>query len=359
MARISRPRRAKRLYLKQVLFFYDGPQVVLMQSDRGFPAVGVAIEGDGNWFMHFSEVSDEALRRYMSEKAQLSWLFNEASKRRYLGAWGEVDEQGWLRVKSVDDIRDESWFPQPGFWARNHTTPFGSMSAASDKVASFAIDGSWDASDFSKFYGKMADLYALLAITSERAASHLTVETRRVAKDAIVSAAWRGGGSYVSFYDRIFSSVFALSPLRVRRIAYASPGHIDLKGSEEPLRDIARVVDSFGLETSALKAAVADVNKILTDGNLRSADATTQFPSDVIRDRVYQLCREINTNLGVDDPQILYNLCDDNVLVYAKITLSFYRRAKDLYAFHTEGRVDPVGFVSEDEPVPSSAIKAM
>lgn len=342
MARAARkPPFARTAYLKQTLVFYDGPQVVLMQSDRGFPMIAVAVDepDEDSYPMFITEVTDESMRRYLREKVDLRYLFREGSKRRYLGDWSDLDEQGWLRISRADDVTNDAYFPRHGFWSRHHTVEITADVFAADSLAKFAIDGAWDASDFSRFYGKVADLYAYLAITSREAAAHFSALTASSVKDIIRGLGWRGGGSYVGFYDSVFAKVDNISPLRVNRIAYASPGTIELKGSEQPLADIERVVASFGKDEGSLKLSYDFVYKVLGKEELRTASPERSFSTESVRDSVIEHCFTINRGLGVDAPEDMLALCDKNAVVFAKITLSFYRRAKDLHAFHAEGRV--------------------
>lgn len=347
MARAARkPPFARTAYLKKTLVFYDGPQVALMQSDRGFPMIAVAVGEPSfeSYPMFITEVTDTNLRRYLREKVDLRFLFKEGAKRHYIANWAELDEKHWLKIARADDVNEESYFPRHGFWARHHTADVGDEAFAADRLASFAIDGSWEASDFSQFYGKVADLYAYLAITSTKkdgAKSALAIDP---VKDIIRRSSWRGGGSYVGFYDAVFSRVDTVSPLGVNCIAYASPGMIELKGSSEPLSDVSKVVDNFGADDGGLlKAAYDEVYGTLGKEKLRTASPDHSFSSEQVRHEVLDSCYVINSGLGVDDPEELLALCDYNALVFAKITLSFYRRAKDLYAFHAEGRVTARG----------------
>jgi hypothetical protein len=289
--------------------------------------------------LFLTEVTDDTFRRYLNQKVDLRFLFKDGSKRRYLANWANLDEQDWLRVSRADDIAEDAYFPAHGFWARHHTAPIASTVFADDRLAVFAIDGSWDASDFSRFYGKVADLYAFLSVTSGSTTAHLSAMGSDTVRSVIRSLGWRGGGSYVGFYDSIFSKVDALSPLRVNRIEYASPGTIELKGSDAPLTDVARVVSQFGAEGGALKAPYSQVYDALGKEDLRTASFGAEFSSPSLRMLVIDRCFEINKGLGVDAPEVLFDLCDENAVVFAKITLSFFRRAKELYAFHAEGRV--------------------
>lgn len=331
--------------LDQVLVFFDGPQVVLFRSDRGLPAIGVSVgEPDSSFYPLFvTEVLDANWKRYASEKVDLRYLFTAGSKRRYFANWNDLGESGRLPLSRADDVsaeEEEELIPAAGFWVRHHTSSAESRFAATDQLASFAIDGAWDASDFSRFYGRAADLYAYMIVSTKDALNKLTGDALGAIQEAIRGQSFRGGGSYVGFYDRIFNRVDALSPLRVRRISYASPGTIDLVGSPEALADVSRVVESFGGDSGEVHDLYRKMDGALRRLSLKRAGPEARFPTADIENIILQDALRLNQLLGVDDPLPMFDLCDRNVLVYTKVSLSFYRRARDLYAFHSEGRVE-------------------
>ena len=341
MAKLTKPRYARTAYLKQTLVAFDGPQLILFQSDRGFPVLGLAVDepSEQSYPLLLAEVKTEDFRRYLDQKVDLHYLFRFAAKRLYYGNWATLNEQGWLSLLRPNDEVPEAYMPGQGFWSRHHTVEYGATIFASDTLASFAIDGSWDASDFARFYGKFADLYAFLTVGVSELASQIPQEALQSVKRVIQSLAWRGGGSYVGFYDSMFSKVDELSPLRVNRIQYASPGTIELKGSPDALNHVGTVVNSFAADTGAVKEAYDFVQQVLGKEGLKAADAAAGFSTSTVEQAVRERCDVLNKGLGIDSPGHVLNLCDGKVVIYAKITLSFYRRAKELHRFHAEGRV--------------------
>lgn len=349
MAKLAKPRFARTAYLKQTLVAFDGPQLVYFQSDRGFPLLGLAVDepNEQSYPLLLAEVKDEDFRRYLDQKVDLHYLFRFAAKRLYYGNWAALNEQGWLPLIRPKEEVPEIYFPGQGFWSRHHTVEYTGTVFASDTLASFAIDGSWDASDFARFYSKFADLYAFLTVGVRQLAGQIPADALQSVKRVIQSLAWRGGGSYVGFYDSMFSKIDELSPLRVNRIQYASPGTIELKGSPDALGHVGTVVNSFAADEGEVKEAYDFVNKVLGKENLKAAEANAGFSTPTAEQAVREKCDIINKGLGIDSPEHVLSLCDGKVVIYAKITLSFYRRAKELHRFHAEGRV-----AAKDAPEP-------
>lgn len=341
MVTLRKPIYAKTVYLKQTLVSFDGPQLVLFQSDRGFPVLALAVEEptDLSYPMFMAEISKEHLKRYLNQKVDLRWIYRHAAKRLYYANWAALNPQGWLSVTLAREAIPEEYFPDHGFWSRHHTIEYGASIYASDTLASFAIDGSWDAADFSKFYGKFADLYAFLTVGTRELVQKIPDRSLHGVKSAIRSLGWRGGGSYVGFYDSLFSKIDELSPLRVNRIQYASPGTIELKGDPDALAQVAHVVTAFASDNGEMKKAYLFVSNLLSKEGLKAAPAGSVFSSDEVAQIALDKCNLLNEGLGANAPDEILNLCDNDAVVYAKITLSFYRRAKELHGFHAEGRV--------------------
>lgn len=341
MATLRKPPYARTAYLEQTLVAYDGPQLVLFKSDRGFRVLGLAVDEPTaeTYPLLLAEVKDEDFRRYLDQKVDLHYIFRFAAKRLYYGNWAALNEQGWLPLIRPKDTVPDAYFPDQGFWSRHHTVEYTGTVFASDTLASFAIDGSWDASDFARFYSKFADLYAFLTVGVRQLADQIPADALQSVKRLIQTLAWRGGGSYVGFYDTMFSKIDALSPLRVNRIQYASPGTIELKGSPDALGHVGTVVNFFAADSGEVKEAYDFVHKVLGKENLKGADTDAGFSSQTMEQAVRQKCDILNKGLGIDSPDHVLGLCDGKVVIYAKITLSFYRRAKALHLFHAEGRV--------------------
>lgn len=341
MVTLRKPIYAKTVYLKQTLVAFDGPQLVLFQSDRGFPVLALAVEEptDLSYPLFLAEVTNEQFKRYLDQKVDLRYIYRHAAKRLYYANWAALNTQGWLSVTLAKEAIPEEYFPDHGFWARHHTIEYAASIYASDTLASFAIDGSWDAADFSRFYGKFADLYAFLTVGTRELVQRIPEQSLYAVKGAIRSLGWRGGGSYVGFYDSMFSKIDELSPLRVSRIQYASPGTIELKGDPDALAQVAHVVTAFASDNGEMKGAFHFVSRLLSNEGLKSAPAGSKFSSEQVAEIALEKCNLLNAGLGANAPDEILNLCEGDAVVYAKITLSFYRRAKELHGFHAEGRV--------------------
>jgi hypothetical protein len=268
----------------------------------------------------------------------LNFAFKFADfKRYYFFDWNELeDEDVKLTLASDEEVQNSAYYPEPGFFARDHSHP---VSHTIDQAKqTFAIDGKWEASDFSRFYSKIADIYAFLYVVSQIRGKKLSQVDEGYIKHSIGGYFWKGGGSYVGFYDDIFNRVELYNPLDVARITYASPGVIELEGKKEVFADIKALLQTFDGNFLEAREQYKNIRANLKGANLLGAHGKVRLGkrlSDNLKVKTDRLALSMN----VSDPDEILDLCNENVLVYCKVILSLFRRARDLFLFHAEGRV--------------------
>ena len=276
-------RYARSATLIKTLVLFDGPQVVLMRSDRERYMLAVACRKEGYDFPFFSaEISEETLRRYLNERIDLNYAMRlkESFKKHYFFDWKNLrDMQVSVTQANSSEVRDNVYYPEPGFFARAHTADFALGVAAKYTSRQFNIDGSWDAGDFSRFYTKIADIYAFALLSSKELRARVGVIDTANIKNTIQHQAWKGGGSYVSFYSQLFSSVDSLVPLNISRIQYESPGYIELTGGEESLQDLTNIVFLFDTYGESLKEDHSRLRGILEREGLLGSGRDKSFSS--------------------------------------------------------------------------------
>jgi hypothetical protein len=335
---------AKSATLAQTLVFYDGPQVALLKSSRNIDMLAVAVEKASYQMPFFScEVRDRPLTKYANGKIDLNYAFRFAEYGKYyFFDWCNIgdDRKVKLSPASEEEISDQAYYPAAGFFARDHTHALKSKASTSEAFRRvFNIDGNWEASEFSKFYEKISDLYAFLYVAKKQDEGTLNAVDTAAVKDAISSQFWRGGGSYVKFYDSISDRVGMSDPLTVAKIAYASPGEIVLEGRSEIFQELDHMVASFAKSFEKIKGLNSKVEVTLKREGLKRAAKTSAFSSVALEQTVKEQSLMLASLMDMEKPQQILALCDENILVFSKVVLSFYRRARDLYLFHAQGRV--------------------
>jgi hypothetical protein len=241
-----------------------------------------------------------------------------------------------VRRATNSEIMNDDFYPESGFFARSHNHPLPAQELAHTDTHRFAIDGSWQAKDFSRFYSQMSDLYALYLISSKMNGDDNFV----FAKDAVQKYFWRGGGAYVNFFHDIADHMEGTHPLRVSRIEYASPGKIDLSGDGATLSDLEQLIHLVGTNHGRLADLYRQIDKTLGSEKLRTANPDATFSGPLIEEYVFTRTNELASGLGLNSEHV-YLMCSSNKILFAKVVLALYRRANGLYLFHAQGRVQP------------------
>ncbi|WP_160194789.1 hypothetical protein, partial [Devosia riboflavina] len=189
-------------------------------------------------------VSKRDLDLYLDEAFDLNYLMEFKSSIRSYVFDISKEKNGYFHLKYVDEIhaKKDHYLPDAGFFARNHTRHYKKNDPKYVITHTYYIDGRWTTADFSRFYAKLSDLYAIYTI-ADVVDDNVTAEEKLEA--AITSYTVQGGGSYRGSFRDLGDAANDNYPLKVSRIQYASPGRIDVKGIERPLRFVDGIIDGF------------------------------------------------------------------------------------------------------------------
>jgi cold shock CspA family protein len=321
---------------------YEGPQLLLLSTNRKRYMFAMAVaRADMQEPFFGCEVVDKVYEQYFQEKADLHFVFNRAlGKAFYLFDLADAtNDVVSLKKATADEAQNPDYWPQIGFFARSHTTEFN-RPAAGSSTRKFKIDGKWGSTDFSQFHNKMADLYALFGVVNRLDGNQSQVELGWV-RQTIRDRFWQGGGSYGSFYDSLIerNKKVNVAPLEIDKIQYASPGEITLRGNQKALTDVSDVLDVFEENWEQLAGAYRNIYGALKKEKLLSARPSSKFSSPAVRKVVQDATMKLAAGMQVELVDEIYEACERNTLVFAKVILSIYRRANELFKFHAEGRV--------------------
>lgn len=333
------PRRAR---LIQPLVFYLEPQLLLLESEKGRKVLALAVPHPKFHHAFFAaEIRDNIMSRYFDGKADLNYtLRNAAYDKYYLFDLSQVKDNDVEMQPFPRGIAEErGYFPDPGAFARSHTLPYNTRDEHGVGVRTFFIDGNWQANDFSHFHSKVANLYGLFSILA-RLDGDAVDDERDYVRTLIRERFWRGGGSYVGFYDQLYDHVRSLQPLEVKAIQYQSPGQISFRGNMHALAEIDQVVEKFSDgKHRELDERYAFIYGILQKEGLLRESRRARFSSPAIANRAKVETIALAERLGLERTQEILEACDSNIQIFCKVILSIYRRADELFTFHAEGRV--------------------
>lgn len=328
----------------QTLMYYDGPQVVLLTiGKKGSTMVAVAIQKDGMEYPFFGcAVKKRDWERYLEGKVDLFYLFANATVgHKYFFDLDKLGDDGVVTLKKATDAELEvpDIWPDRGFFATYHTEPLADLPNVENDIQVFNIDGTWEAVDFSGFYGKLSDIYAIFYLREMFEGGHASAAVLDKAKAAVRARLWQAGGSYKGFYGALGDGVPSMSRLRVSRIQYASPGKIELRGREDLFEDMLTSLDHLKAGLGEAKEAYRYIDQVLAHESLKKAGPNSTFSAEGLKNSVKEKSLFLLKQMGIRKPETFFDVCDQNVLVFAKLTLSVYRRFKGIYDFVAEGRI--------------------
>lgn len=326
--------------LQGVLVEYDGPQLGYFVTSRDYPMLAVAVErADMGYAMFGVEVSDALFDRYMVGKTDLASLFRNSIRSRLYFFDYAAGNNGTYRLLKADqaEIDDDEYYPLRGIFSRSHTSSLTDVSEVGQVTERFLIDGRWDARDFAKFSGKLADTYALVRI-ADKLDDEIETEDRTLLTSLIEERKWQGGGSYGGFYSSARDRTKRDYPLSVAGIEYHSPGYIDMRGHEDTLNEVVSAINIYRTNREVLDEQYRALYNMLKREGLLSADKTAVFESKSAAEYAVRRAIALGDRLGLPNASLLSELAGPEP-VFVKVILSFFRRIRELSVFYAEGRV--------------------
>lgn len=329
--------------LTATLFEAGDPLVILLTKKAGKGTqhfVGCAIPDDiGHRFQYFVVyVAKNQLVKYFNEQRDLRFLFAFARERKYYCLQSLTpNKKGMLSLTEFCGDLSEDLLPDRGFFVTAHTTNYGIADVANGEQR-LLIDGGWDMQEFGSFYQKFSDLYGYEKAIEYFTEDNESVRGKRVEK-AFLSKPFKGGSSYIGFFDDLFDII----PLNMRPaldgIVYNSPGHVDLRGSDEILASIKSSVIEFLSNIEEIVEAHDKLRSFMSDARLLSITANVTLDNGSITGDLKRKSAEFFKVLPISGKDQLEKLTRNNPVVHAKIGLALFRRLRATSAFFAEGRL--------------------
>lgn len=334
--------RGKQADILQTLVFYDTPQVMLLAIREDRYAVSVAIDSDNGELMHLAaEIDEKQLSRYLTQEHDLLYLFRFPKWKNWyvFNLMDASDDAVRLYPADEDLYSDDDNLPDPGFFAREHTDEYGAIAKTAVDKKKFEIDGAWNLSDFSRFYGRLSDLYAFFLSFNEYQSPSIATTKKRQILEAFLDPPLQGGSSYVNLYRDLRKLHSGSERLRVHSIAYASPGHVTIEGSSDVFSKIDNNRRILSSKYKSVKYIYDELRQYLKKNKLLRHEKDRFDSSSAIAEYIYAKACTLAKELGIDDCDTLYQMAGQNKLAFAKVVLAHFRRSRDYFFFFAEGRV--------------------
>ncbi len=335
----------RRASVDQTLVYMDGPQVITLKGSRKSHWIAVAIDAsDAEYPFLCSQVTIDELLRYFDGHVDLRYLFLYSKLKNYMTF--DYAKCGVGEFLMTEIVLKEKDLPDKGFFARDHTETIShstlgvSPSRTSTDEYVVDIDGNWEFPEFSSFGEKMSGVYSFLHAVntlSELPVRPITEQKSRLEETFNVHP-WRGGFSYVNFYEDLYFSIEKVDRLNVREIAYASPGHITLEGSGSTFVEVQKALNAIKSKYSKSKEFYGSLYQFLSKNKLLATSSSDVRGTVVLQNIIKELVENLANSIELEKIDVIYEYSDKNWVVTAKIILSYHRRLVELFKFYAEGR---------------------
>ena len=324
------------------LVFYDSPQVMLLKLKNNHNAISVAIKSeDSDLNFLVAEIDDEQLARYARGRHDLRYLFLFPKWRR----WHQFDlmeaSGDTVYLSQVDSTiySDERNLPEPGFFSRDHTeeVELEQTKNLSDKI--YFIDGAWELVDFSRFYGKVSDLYAFFLSFSKYKSPEIDGNEKQRIIRACIEPPLKGGSSYINLFRDLTKTLSSTERLAVQSIRYASPGHVKIEGKIEIFKQIDGNLEYFMANYEKIRKMYDKLHGFMKKNKLLKGDKEKFDSSGAIADYLFDDASKLAREVGIEEYELLFEMLGRNKLAFAKVILAHFRRIQGYFLFYAEGRV--------------------
>ncbi|MBF0589295.1 MAG: hypothetical protein HQL53_09210 [Magnetococcales bacterium] len=332
--------------IKQTLIFYDAPQMLLLSGQDDNPIVALAVDHEDMADPFFAcYVTKPHWQQYLSGKVDLRYLYdNPMFGNHYFFDLESVEEDKRVNLTKATPAQvkdEEAYWPGHGFFSYNHTEEIEGHQKVKTNEQRLFIDGTWDTTEFSDFMRSLSGIYDIHVLNDFIGISNKAAEQgwQRL-KSAIAKRRWTAGGSYINFFSNLLGAAeLNNQPMRLSGIQYASPGHLNFSCNKATYEAAIHTLQNYEMTEEEASKAFQHINKVLDREKLKTASPEAEFSSDDIRDHVQDSADVLLRATGIKRPDKIRQLCDDNILVYAKVSLAMFRRYKNAHAYISKGRV--------------------
>lgn len=203
-------------------------------------------------------------------------------------------------------------------------------------VYAVPIRGTWFSTDFESLFRSYERVYAFMYATKPR-----FVKTIGDRLGGLLRAPWTGGFSRVHLYSQLAKHLPALHSLKVHKLKFASPGHVEFDALESVGQSVEQTTLLYLTHQVSLGQSVRAMKTLLTKKKLNKADLSDKSNTEIglLRDEIAFLeakCMEIALFLGMTEEFDSLKEHSPNSVVYSKAASSFVKQVSRLAQFETD-----------------------
>lgn len=282
--------------------------------------------------------SKDVTRDYFLGRSDLHYVYVYAANSAYYEADADsiFDEEIELRPFS-GEIHDD-YIPSKGFFARDHNREYTFVKQPSF-THEIPIDGQWKMGEFQEFYSRYADVY----VFQEAVRSVENLPTPSIPANylsAFRGKPFRGGSSYLSFFNDLKSVLPYHERPHLAAVQWASPGEISIKGSKDLFEAVERQVNNFQEDYDFAKSSYKSLREFMQKkGWLEITSEKYPSPTKEEIKRLSSLIDSLAEYIHVPGNRNFARILEGNQIIEAKIHLAVFRRLETVLKYMREGRV--------------------
>ncbi|MCZ8373774.1 MAG: hypothetical protein O9342_00245 [Beijerinckiaceae bacterium] len=350
-------RRQKRnATLDEVLIEFDEPYLITLRSGKSRIIATAIPSDDPDAYMFLgTSVSERDWDAYLNESVDLLYIFTETKSNVYYEFDLATMKENKITMLQREEAIPEELLPGPHSFARLHTKP-ADKKDTSNSEQTLIVDGEWELTEFGSFQKRYSDIYSLMYSLKKIAAghddylAHVRAAVTGQIFDGIVSRPYQGGFSYVHMFRETSEKIPANDRLALKRISYASPGKVVVAGDMETFESVSRVIRTFMHARKSSAREATELREFLKKYKYISMRPEEYAKAPSNQEYLVKQATVIMNNLSMNYIDEFQKICGENALLFAKLSLSLYRRVQDATSYFIQGRAQYVG---EDDRIRS------
>lgn len=329
---------------EQVLFYLDGPQLISLSMGDKSKVVAVATDNIARHGFFGAKVSVHQFCEYLNERFDLRFLMAYPDRHTWFEFDLPVNNGDIVDLTPVDltKARINSFLPDHGIFARDHSEDYKSIVFPEQTVQRFNVDGKWDMKEFGKFHSYVSDLYSLSRSIDLFLDEQVEIDRKRKVMASFVKP-WEGGGSYYGFFRSLSAAGGRDYRPDIKAIQWASPGHIDIVGEHDSFEKLKNLLRHYGKNRKAIVENYDHLWSYLHEMNLLKSSSKHLDRKSAIAIEVGERAKLLSRSLNITSYRTMKKMAGNDTVVAGKVLLAAQRRSDKLYKFFIEGRAAIAG----------------
>jgi hypothetical protein len=325
---------------EQVLFYLDGPQLVVLEMGDKSKLVAVATDTLSDRGFFGAKVSIGQFEEYLSERFDLRYMLANPDREKWFQfdwAGGEGEKVALSELELTPAIA-EQFLPDHGLFERDNNVAYAPKLAEARSVQRFEVAGSWAMREFSKLHTQMSDLYALSKSIDVFLDQQADIDRKRKVMSAFVKP-FEGGGSYLGLFRSLAKAGGRATQPDIKAINWASPGYIEIFGETASFDKLIAMIDHYGKDKRRIEEQYEHLWSYLQEHRyLKRSSQGLDRKSDVYTE-IGNRAKALAKLLNIVSYRSLKSMSGNDALIAAKVLLATKRRVGSLYDFFSEGRL--------------------